>query len=80
VTQALNSWSSGGFHPRPRGFPTELPSVWDASTLLNNTILTLRSDLGEIDLLAEIAGLGGFQNVKQNAISLEAESLPETEP
>lgn len=40
------------FHPRPRGFPEGLPFVWDDATLRNATVLTLQTDLGEIDLLA----------------------------
>ena len=34
------------FHPRPRGFPDDLPFVWDEVTLRNATVLTLRTDLG----------------------------------
>lgn len=57
------------FHPRPRGFPAELPFVWDATTLANVRILTLITDLGIIDLLAEVAGLGNFADV--DAVSVE---------
>lgn len=52
------------FHPRPQGFPAELPFIWDETTLRNSTVLTLQTDLGEIDLLAEVAGLGGWDDVK----------------
>ena len=52
------------FHPRPRGFPDELPFVWDERTLRNGTVFTLRTDLGEIDLLAEVAGLATNDDVK----------------
>jgi hypothetical protein len=48
------------FHPRPQGFPAELPFVWDPATLRNTTVLTLKTDLGEIDLLAEVSGLGSW--------------------
>jgi hypothetical protein len=60
------------FHPRPRGFPATLPFVWDEGTLRAGTIFTLQSDIGEIDLLAEVLGLGTFEEVKQNAILVEA--------
>jgi predicted nucleotidyltransferase len=60
------------FHPRPRGFGPDLPFVWDEATLRNATILTLQTDLGEIDLLAEVAGLGDFDRVKVHAIAVEA--------
>lgn len=46
------------FHPRPRGFQVGLPFVWDEITLRNGTIFTLQSDIGEIDLLAEVVGFG----------------------
>jgi hypothetical protein len=60
------------FHPRPRGFPAEVPFVWDEATLRNATVLTLQTDLGELDLLAEVAGLGSFDEVRANAIEVEA--------
>jgi hypothetical protein len=52
------------FHPRPRGFPEALPFIWDEAMLRNTTVLTLLTDLGELDLLAEVAGLGGWDEVK----------------
>lgn len=60
------------FHPRPRGFPTGLPFIWDDATLRNATILTLQTDIGEIDLLAEVTGLGDFEEVKQHSMTVEA--------
>jgi len=60
------------FHPRPRGFPDGLPFVWVEETLRNATVLTLRTDVGEIDLMAEVTGLGGFDDVKARSITVEA--------
>jgi hypothetical protein len=60
------------FHPRPRGFPEDLPFLWDERTLHNATIVTLRTDIGEIDLLAEVTGLGAYSDVEAHAISVEA--------
>jgi hypothetical protein len=60
------------FHPRLRGFPVGLPFVWDEATLRNSTILTLQTDIGEIDLLAEVAGLGAFDDVKKRSITVDA--------
>jgi hypothetical protein len=60
------------FHPRPRGIPAELPFVWDEVTLRNSTVFTLQTDIGEIDLLAEVAGLGAFEDVKKHSIMVEA--------
>jgi predicted nucleotidyltransferase len=60
------------FHPRPRGFPKDLPFVWDEATLRNHSVLTLQTDLGEIDLLAEIAGLGAYDEVRARSRTVEA--------
>lgn len=40
--------------------------------LRNTTVLTLLTDLGEIDLLAEVAGLGGWDEVKAGSVEVEA--------
>jgi len=60
------------FHPRPRGFPDSLPFLWDEGTLRNGTVFTLRTDIGEIDLLAEVAGLGAYDDVRARSIMVEA--------
>ncbi|MGP0074935.1 MAG: nucleotidyltransferase [Bryobacteraceae bacterium] len=60
------------FHPRPRGFPSGLPFVWDEATLRNGTVFTLQTDIGEIDLLAEVTGLGAFDEVKQLSVTVAA--------
>ena len=53
----------GPFHPRLRGFPKELPFVWDASTILNGTNFTLETSLGDFDMLEEVSGIGAFEDV-----------------
>jgi hypothetical protein len=60
------------FHPKLRNFPAALPFVWDEATLGNGTVFTLVTDLGDIDLLGEVAGVGGFQDVKQASVLMEA--------
>ena len=60
------------YHPRPRGFPVGLLFVWDEVTLSNASILTLQTDLGEIDLLSEVLGLGLLEEVRRYAILVEA--------
>lgn len=47
-------------HPRLRGFPKDLPFVWDEQTLQSGTNFTLTTNLGDIDLLGEAAGVGGY--------------------
>ena len=56
------------FHPRLRDLPGDLPFVWDAATLHNGTNFTLSTDFGGIDLLAEVSGLGGFEEVKASSV------------
>lgn len=50
-------------HPRPRGFPDELPFAWDEQTLKQGTNFTLTTNLGDINLLGEVTGLGNFEDV-----------------
>src|SRR5690348_14897672 len=49
------------FHPRLRDFPAGLPFLWDETTLPNGTVFTLQTDLGQVDLLAEVAGVGTYE-------------------
>jgi predicted nucleotidyltransferase len=60
------------YHPRLRDLPPGLPFIFDEVTLRNSTVLTLTTDLGVIDLLAEVAGLGSFEQVAADAIQVEA--------
>jgi hypothetical protein len=60
------------FHPKLRDLPAELPFVWDEATLRNGTIFTLSTDLGVIDLLAEVSGLGGFDEVNAHSVLIDA--------
>ena len=53
------------FKPRFRDFPPNLPFVWDERTLQNGTNFTLKTDIGEIDLLGEVAGLGNYFDVEK---------------
>ena len=60
------------FHPRLRDLPQDSPFVWDQATLRNAAIFTLSTDLGALDLLAEVNDLGGFEEVKANSILVQA--------
>jgi len=60
------------YHPRPRGFPEGLPFVWDASTLANGAMFTLTTDLGIIDLLAEVSGIGTYTDARASSVEVEA--------
>lgn len=61
----------GPFNPRPRGFPDELPFIWDWSTLQNGTNFTFKTDLCDIDLLGEVAGIGDYEDVLQNSVEVD---------
>lgn len=49
------------FKPYPRGAPKELPFHWDASALKSGFTFTLTTDLGDVDILGEVTGLGGYR-------------------
>jgi hypothetical protein len=59
------------FRPRPRGFPADLPFLWDERTLQNETVFTLETDLGAIDLLAEVAGVGAYAQAKASSVMVD---------
>lgn len=58
-------------HPRLRGAPPALPFLWDARTLASGLNFTLTTDIGDVDFLGEVTGLGGFGDVKQQASALD---------
>src|SRR5262249_10251334 len=52
------------YHPSLRGAPVGLPFRFDAETISHGMNFTLSTDLGDIDFLGEVSGLGGFSSVK----------------
>lgn len=56
--------------PTLRGAPPELPFFWDVRTLRNGLNFTLTTTAGDIDLLGEVTGLGGY-----GEIALRAETV-----
>ena len=70
-------------HPYLRGAPPGLPFIFDEKTVRNGLNFTLVTDLGELDVLGEVAGGGSYEqlipsceelqafDVKINCISLE---------
>jgi hypothetical protein len=60
------------FEPRLRDIPYGLPFVWDDAVLLDATVCTLMTKAGAIDLLAEVAGLGGYEDVQASSILVHA--------
>lgn len=56
-------------HPRLRGAPAGLPFLWDAETLQRGLNFTLQCDLGELDVLGEIAG-GGYTELRTHVVQV----------
>ncbi len=58
------------YHPRLRGAPPDLPFLWDARTLASGLNFTLTTDLGDLDILGEVTGVGGYAEVSAGASEL----------
>lgn len=56
------------FKPRARGLPEELPFNFDETTLRNGTNFTFSTTVGDIDLLAEVAGVGDYTVAKERSV------------
>lgn len=63
-------------HPYPRGAPPGLPFQWDERTVRNGLNFTLRTDLGAIDLLGEIVGGGGYQDLVGHSLQVTVFGAP----
>ncbi len=61
--------------PRPRGFPDDLPYIFDWKTLHNGTNFTFRTSLGDIDLIGEVAGVGTYEELLNESISVDLEGV-----
>ena len=59
------------YHPRPDGFPEGLPFLWEEATLRNGTVFTLKTDLGRIDLMTEVSGLGSFSEIWEQSVEAD---------
>jgi hypothetical protein len=64
------------FYPALRGAPSGIPFIWDRNTLRNGLNFTLSTELGDIDLLGEIAGIGSFHEVKVKSRNVEMYGFP----
>jgi hypothetical protein len=47
-----------------------LPFLWDERTLASGLNFTLTTDLGDLDILGEITGVGGYEQVSAGASEL----------
>jgi hypothetical protein len=66
VIQALHSVNA-----RLRGAPEGLPFILDEETLRRGLNFTFQTDIGDLDLLGEMAGVGGYTEASENADVME---------
>ena len=59
-------------NPRLRGVDAALPFFFDASSLASGLNFTLSTTLGDLDLLGEVAGIGGYPEAFVDADRVEA--------
>jgi predicted nucleotidyltransferase len=60
------------FSPYLRGAPPGLPFKLDVPTLRNGLNFTLTTQLGDLDLLGEVAGGGNYRDLRSHTIEIEA--------
>ncbi len=63
-------------HPRLRGAPADLPFTFDARTIAQGMNFTLTTDLGDLDFLGEVTGLGAYKEVKSAADTQMIDGIP----
>ena len=63
-------------HPTLRGAPPDLPFKFDAPTVLAGLNFTLSTDLGDLDLLGEVAGLRDYEAAQSVSETLSLYGLP----
>jgi len=66
ITTAL-----GQFNPRLRGVDPSLPFLFDEVTLRSGMNFTLTTNVGDLDLLGEIAGFASFHDAKLRSEEIE---------
>ena len=60
------------FSPYLRGAPPGLPFTWDERTIRNGLNFTLTTRLGDLDLLGEVTGGGGYRDLRPRSFDVEA--------
>lgn len=63
------------FKPRLRDIPEHLKAPFDAQSLAQGTNFTLTTDLGNLDLLAELSGVGGYKEIAADAKAIKIGSV-----
>lgn len=63
------------FHPRLRGAPEGLPFKLDDKTIMMGSNFTFVTDVGDVDILGHISGVGEYGDIHKNAVETEAFGL-----
>lgn len=63
-----------GKHPYLRGAPEGLPFQWDAETLARGLNFTLKTDVGDVDILGEVTGGGSYEDLLPDSQPIEIDS------
>jgi hypothetical protein len=58
-------------HARLRNAPEDLPFILDAKTLKRGLNFTFTTDVGDLDLLGEVRGVGHYDEVFADSITVE---------
>jgi hypothetical protein len=66
----------GGLHPRFRFHPKEPPLPSDPGHLSTFHTLNLSTDIGNLDVLDQITGVGDFDKVLAQTITMEVDGRP----
>jgi hypothetical protein len=62
------------YRPYLRGAPEGLPFVFDEATVERGLNFTLTTSLGDLDLLGEVTGGGGFEALRADAVAIEIDN------
>jgi hypothetical protein len=66
----------GPLQPRPRGFPTGLPFIFDERTIRLGNNFTLEVGDESLDLLGEMSAVGGYEQIISNCLAIEIAGFP----
>lgn len=58
----------GPIHPYMRGAPTGLPFRFDSATIQAGLNFTLQTDLGDLDFLGEVSGVGAYPQAQSMSV------------
>ncbi len=64
------------FEPRLRGVPPEVLFTLDAAALRASALLTLTTQVGDLDLIGDVPGLGSYESVRGWAEPVDVYGYP----